>query len=133
MTVLVYDAGALIAAGRNDRRLWALHRRANARGEAPLIPVTALAQAWRGPDPWLGRLLTGCRVSGLSEAMGQRIGELLAITRTNDIVDAHVVLTAVAVGGTCVTSDRRDLSVLAAAARQVRPSFTRFRMPIIDI
>lgn len=29
---MTYDTGALIAAERNDRRLWALHRRALERG-----------------------------------------------------------------------------------------------------
>ncbi len=39
---LVYDSGALIAADRDDRRMWALHSRALLRGVRPIVPAVAL-------------------------------------------------------------------------------------------
>ena len=47
MSGLVYDAGALVAADRNNRRMWALHRRALERGIVPQVPATVLIQTWR--------------------------------------------------------------------------------------
>lgn len=46
---LVYDAGALIAAVANDRRLWALHARAMQRGVLPVVPAGCVVEATVGP------------------------------------------------------------------------------------
>ena len=37
MAGVTYDTGALIAAERNDRRIWTLHRRALERGMMPTV------------------------------------------------------------------------------------------------
>ena len=42
---LTYDTGALIAAERDDRLMWALHRASLSRGLVPTIPVGVLAEA----------------------------------------------------------------------------------------
>jgi hypothetical protein len=42
---LTYDIGALIAAERNDRTMWALHRAALVRGLLPVVPSGVLAEA----------------------------------------------------------------------------------------
>jgi len=55
---LAYDAGALIAADRNDRRIMALHHRLLQRKQVPTVLAAVLAQAWRGgPQPDLSRSL----------------------------------------------------------------------------
>lgn len=36
---LTYDTGALVAAERDDRMLWSLHRAASRRGSPPTVPA----------------------------------------------------------------------------------------------
>ncbi len=53
-----YDTGALIAADRDERRLWARHRALLTRREVPVVP--APVQAWRGTGRlWGARSLLG--------------------------------------------------------------------------
>lgn len=114
---VTYDAGALVAADRNDRRLAALHRRALERGVVPDVPVGVLAQGWRGgPQAALSRILRSCRVVGLDEAGARRAGVLCSATGTSDIVDATVVDHALRLSDIVGTSDPGDLTRLAAAA-----------------
>ena len=111
---LVLDAGALIAIDRDDRRtagLIELGRRAGA-GLVSVAPV--LGQAWRdgARQARLARLLPMIEVrpTGLAEA--RAAGELLARTRTSDVVDALLALAAVP-GDQVLTSDPGDLRQLA--------------------
>ena len=58
MSGLTYDTGALIAAERDNRLMWALHRAALARGVKVTVPAGALGEAWRGgPQARLSMLL----------------------------------------------------------------------------
>jgi hypothetical protein len=43
---ITYDTGALIAADRAERRIWARHRALLALGEVPTVPAPVLAQSW---------------------------------------------------------------------------------------
>jgi hypothetical protein len=114
---LTYDTGALLAAERNDRRLWALHRRALERGLVPSVPAGVLGQAWRGgPQALLSRLLRGCRVEPLDEAAARAAGVACARAGTSDVVDASVVAGAVQRRDLVVTSDPDPLRRLAEAA-----------------
>jgi hypothetical protein len=114
---LTYDAGALVAADRNDRRLVALHLRALERGVVPDVPVGVLGQSWRGgPQAALSRILRSCRVVALDDAGARRSGALCAAAGTSDVVDATVVDHALSLGDIVVTSDPGDLRRLAAAA-----------------
>jgi len=45
---LTYDTGALVAADRDDRLVWSLHRAALMRGLPPVVPAGVLAEGWRG-------------------------------------------------------------------------------------
>lgn len=45
---VTYDTGALLAAERNDRRMWALHAAFLTADVSPTVPAPVLAQAWRG-------------------------------------------------------------------------------------
>lgn len=77
MTGLTYDAGALIAAERNVRRMWALHRRVLERGAVPTMPAAVLAEGWRAGTQ-TARLLKGCAIEPLGAASARAAGELLA-------------------------------------------------------
>ncbi len=115
MTQVVYDAGALIAADRDDRAFWADHRVRLEQGTLPLVPAGVLAQVSRSARQVpLRRLLRGCDVAGLDEDGAHRVGRLLAASRTCDVVDAHVVVVAVP-GAVVVTSDRGDIEHLLAS------------------
>jgi hypothetical protein len=45
---VTYDAGALIAADRGERRMWARHRALLGRREVPTVLAPVLALSWRG-------------------------------------------------------------------------------------
>ena len=116
MAGITYDAGALIAAERNDRRLWALHRRALERGIVPTVPAGVLAQGWRGgPQAQMSRLLAGCRIEDFDEARARSAGAACGVARTSDVVDAAVVVGAAARRNLVVTSDPGDLTLLRDA------------------
>jgi predicted nucleic acid-binding protein len=119
MTTVVYDAGALVAAERNDRRMWAEHRVRLELGLSVVVPAPVVAQVSRSPrQVQLRRLLAGCEVVGFDEASAHAAGRLLASskTKTNDVVDATVVELAVRRRADIVTGDARDLSRLVSAA-----------------
>jgi predicted nucleic acid-binding protein len=118
---LTYDTGALIAAERNDRLLWALHRAALARGLTPTVPTGVLAEAWRGgPQHNLGRVLKGCRTEALDEPQARRIGVLVAKSGLSDTVDVAVAEGAMRRNDAVVTSNRTHIEQVAeAAARRI--------------
>lgn len=112
---LTYDTGALLAAEANRREMWAVHARSLQRGARPVVPAAVLAQAWRGgPQAELSRLLRGCRIEDLDESRGRASGVACARAGTRDIIDAAVVVGAIARGDLVVTSDPDDLARIAA-------------------
>lgn len=117
-TGVTYDAGALLAAERGDRRMWLRHARFLARGIAPTVPAPVLAQVWRGGTRVtnLARLLVACEIEALTDAQARRVGELAGRTRRSDIVDLAVVEGAARRGDGIVTSDPDDLRAIAHAA-----------------
>lgn len=115
--MIVYDAGALVAGERNDRRMWALHDAALRRGIMPVVPTGVLAQAWRGgPQARLSQLLRGCTSAPLDERLARDVGALCATADTSDVVDASVVLIARSRNAAIVTSDESDIRHLASSA-----------------
>lgn len=116
MAGITYDTGALLAAEKGSRLLWALHGRALDRGIRPTVPAGVLAQAWRGgPQAQLSRWLAGCRFEPLSETASRASGAACARSKTSDIVDASVVVGALVRGDAVVTSDPSDLNAIATA------------------
>ncbi len=116
MSGVTYDAGALIAAERGAAPLWALHRRVLEAGATPSLSTVVLGQVWRGgPQAQLSRLLRGCRVEPLSEAQARAAGAALAASHGEDVIDAVVVVCALARDDLIVTSDPEDLRRIAAA------------------
>lgn len=119
MTVegLTYDAGALIAADRSDRLLWALHRAALERGLTPTVPAGVLGEAWRGgPQPQLSRLLKGCVVEALTEEGARAVGVLAARSGLDDTVDLAVVEGALRRHDAVVTSNPTHIQQAADGA-----------------
>jgi hypothetical protein len=117
MSGVVYDAGALVAAERNDRRLWADHRVRLEAGVVPIVPAPVVAQVSRSPrQVQLRRLLRGCEVLALGEPTAHGAGHLLGRSGTADIVNATVVTVAIAEQAEIVTGDHDDISRLASAA-----------------
>lgn len=132
MTDLVYDAGALIAAERNDRRMLLLHAKAMARGTEPIVPATVLAQVRRGGfQRGLNTVLAGCRVLPLDRETAELVGLLLGASRRSDVVDAHVVVACITAQASCVTSDPGDITQLVIAAKASK--MTRNRVPLISL
>jgi hypothetical protein len=114
MSGVVYDAAVLIAADRNDRRVWADHKAFLQEGTVPLVPAAVLAQASRSArQVQLRRFLHGCIVVPLDEASAHAAGRLLA---TADVVDASLVVLAAKHRARIVTGDPDDVEALIAAS-----------------
>ena len=114
---VTYDTGALIAADRGERRMWARHRALLARRLVPTVPAPVVAQSWRGSarQVQLVRLLAGCDVEALDDGQARSVGALAARASVTDIVDVCVVEGAVRRRDLVVSSDPGDLRVIAAA------------------
>jgi hypothetical protein len=117
---VTYDTGALIAADRGERRMWARHRALLRRRHVPTAPAPVVAQAWRGGprQALLARLLVGCEVEPLDNAQARLVGALAARAGTTDVVDACVVEGALRRDDLVVSSDPDDLQVLSAAVNR---------------
>ena len=115
---ITYDTGALIAADRAERRVWARHRALLALREVPTVPAPVLAQSWRGGgrQALLARLLAGCDVEALDDGQARAVGSLAARAAATDIVEACVVEGAIRRRDLVVSSDPDDLQAIAAAA-----------------
>lgn len=112
---VTYDTGALIAADRNDRTMWALHSRFLAAGVSPTVPAPVLAEAWRGGarQANLARLLALCEVEPLSEDQAKAVGILGAKSGHDDIVDVTVVEGAIRRSDAVVTSNPTHIQMIA--------------------
>ncbi|MEA2535115.1 MAG: hypothetical protein QOJ93_2926 [Actinomycetota bacterium] len=110
---VVYDAGVLVAADRNDRTVWADHRARLELGTVPLTTAPVVAQVSRSVrQVQLRRFLRGCDVVAFTADQAHDVGALLRATGTADVVDAHLIVVAGPTGATVLTAD--DLSRLAA-------------------
>lgn len=118
---VVYDAGALVAADRSERDLWADHR---ARLELGIVPVTTapvVAQVSRsGRQAQLRRFLRGCEVEPFRPEDAHDVGALAGKAAASDVVDVHVVVVAHRYRFGVVTSDSGDLrSIVDAVGTKV--------------
>ncbi|MGH3304223.1 MAG: PIN domain-containing protein [Streptosporangiaceae bacterium] len=117
MIPVVYDAGALVAADRNAREVWADHLIRLEAGIIPVVPAPVVAQVSRSPaQVQLRRLLRGCEIMPLTEQKAHAAGELMGRAATRDVVDAVVAQTAADLHADVVTGDRADIRRLLQAA-----------------
>jgi predicted nucleic acid-binding protein len=119
MAGVTYDTGALVAAERNDRRMWALHAGFLAEEVAPTVPAPVLAEAWRGGSSQasLARLLAMCDVEALGDRQARDVGALAGKARHDDIVDVTVVEGAIRRRDAVVTSNEEHIRRIAQAGR----------------
>jgi hypothetical protein len=114
---LVLDSGALIALERNDRVMWRRFKAAALTGSVPVTHGGVVGQVWRGQgsrQALLARALAGIETRPLDETLGRAAGELLAVSRGADVIDAALVLLA-GDGDRIISSDLDDLQRLAVA------------------
>jgi len=123
--VIVLGTGALLALERDDRVMW-LRLREAVKADVPvLVPVGALAQAWRGGpgQARLARAVSDLQPSSFDD-VAFAAGELCGKAGTADVIDASVALVAARSGVTHLyTSDPEDLRQLlhAAGAKPRKP------------
>lgn len=122
---IVYDEGALGAAERSDREVWADHR---ARLEVGLVPTTTapvLAQVSRsGRQVQLRRFLRGCDVVEFGDDVAYDVGALAGRADSSDVVEVDVVTVAHRRRCGILTSDENDLRPIANALRPRRRTRT---------
>jgi hypothetical protein len=118
MAGVTYDTGALVAAERNDRAMWALHAGFLAEEVVPTVPAPVLAEAWRGGgrQASLSRLLALCAIEPMSEDQARRVGVLAGKAAHDDIVDVTVVEGAARRRDAIVTSNDTHIRSIAEAA-----------------
>jgi hypothetical protein len=112
----ILDAGALVAVDRRDRLFGAQLRVLQQQGTPVRVSSAVVGQVWRdgARQANLARVLAGVGVEALGRDDGRRIGELLAIAGSADVVDAHVALMA-APADLVLTSDPGDIRMLLQA------------------
>ena len=114
----ILDAGALIAIDKRDRRVGAMLRVLQREGVPVRTSAGVVAQVWRDGRRQvnLARIMSGVDVAGVDDVAARRVGELLAASRTSDLVDAHVAL-LVQPQDHVLTSDGVDIKALLATRR----------------
>jgi predicted nucleic acid-binding protein len=119
MAGVTYDTGALLAAERNDRRMWALHAGFLSEEIVPVVPAPVLAEAWRGGScqASLARLLALCEIEPMTERQARDVGVLAGRAAHDDVVDVTVVEGAIRRRHAVVTSNERHIRKIASGAR----------------
>lgn len=129
MTVLL-DTGALIAFERGSRTVQAFLERAYRRGEAVGTTTAVVAQAWRDDarQARLASLLGGVDEHELTTGRARRVGRLLRLAGTADVVDASIVDVAND-GDEILTSDLGDLGDIERLAQAAGKTLIVTRLP----
>ena len=119
MAGVTYDTGALLAAERNDRRMWALHAGFLSEEIVPVVPAPVLAEAWRGGSRQasLARLLALCEIEPMTERQAKDVGVLAGRAAHDEVVDVTVVEGAIRRRHAVVTSNETHIRKIANAAR----------------
>ncbi len=119
---MILDAGFLISIDRSERTAHAFLTAASRSETALHTTHPAVAQVWRNGarQARLAAFLKTIMIHSLDD--GRPVGQLLAQTRTSDVVDAHLVITAVRLGDDILTGDPDDLAILSAALGPASPT-----------
>lgn len=123
MNHVVYDAGALLAAAKNDRNFLAQHDELLAADIRPIVPTGVLGQCWdtRPRAANLHRVLRPCLVLPLTETIAKAAALLCQENGTADVIDATVVLASLMHDDALIlTDDLEDIGALAASANRKR-------------
>ena len=114
---LVYGVGALHAAARGDRMMWALHRATLSNGIVPLIPAVAVAEGFRteARSDRIVELLDGTEVEPFTSEAARRSGELAVRCDTSELAVMAVIELA----------DRRNCAVVAQRQAALRNAATQ--------
>jgi hypothetical protein len=124
MKGLVFDAGALIALERGDRRVIAYVQRAINANATIAVPAGVVAQVWRNgaKQVRLVRFLSlpSTDVVSLDDLTARAAGQLCGLRHTSDVIDASVVLCAIERDQAVVTSDPDDLHRLEPALNLIK-------------
>ena len=115
---LVLDAGGLIAIDRLDRAVGAMLRVAQQEKLPVRTSAAVVAQVWRNGSLQvnLARVLAGVDAATLDGVRGRSVGEILALSKTADVVDGHLGL-IVQSGDTVLMSDAEDIKKILAARK----------------
>ncbi len=119
---MILDAGFLISVDRSERTAHTFLTAA-ARSETSLHSThPVVAQVWRNGSRQarLSAFLKTITVHPLAD--GRPVGQLLAKTNTSDVVDAHLVITAVRLGHDILTGDPDDLTTLTSILGPASPT-----------
>lgn len=118
MSALVLDAGAFVAAERDERAMIARLRVAQRSGLELRSSAIVVAEVWRdsrGRQAALTRLLRGVDVRPVDDQAGRAAGVLVGRAGTQDPIDAALVLLA-RPGDRILTTDPADIRHLIATA-----------------
>lgn len=117
---ITYDTGALVAADRGERRMWARHRALLVIRSIPTVPAPVVAQAWRSGSrqALLARLLRGCDIEALDDPQARAVGVLAAAAGATDIVDVCVAEGALRRRDLVISSAPNDLEAIADAVHR---------------
>lgn len=119
MRTLVLDAGAFVAAERWDRHFAELIAAATAEGAAILLPAAVIAEIWRSPPRPRCQTVVELadEIVALDAAGARRVGALIGLAGSTQIVDGSVAVLAIAAKPSIVlTSDPNDIASLLKAA-----------------
>ena len=119
---MILDAGFLISVDRSERSAHAFLSAASGSDLALHTTQPVVAQVWRGGSRQarLAAFLKTIVIHPLDD--GRSVGQLLAQTKTSDVVDAHVVITALRLGHDILTGDPGDLTTLSAVLGPAAPT-----------
>jgi hypothetical protein len=112
--LVVYDAGALIAADKNQRLFLRAHDLLIHDGVRPLLPAPVLSQVWLsgGKHAILHRVVSGCTVIPFTAQDAPEVARLCRKAGSTDVVDGFVAFTALRNGSAPVITS--DIDVIAA-------------------
>lgn len=127
MPGVTYDTGALLAAERNDRTMWALHAGYLQLEVVPTVPAPVLAEAWRGGgrQARLAQLLAFCAIEAMTDEQARAVGVLAGRSRHDDVVDVAVVEGALRRDDAIVTADLSDVRRIVRAVGA--------RLPVLSV
>ena len=119
---MILDAGFLISIDRSERAAHTFLSAASRSGTPMHTTHPIVAQVWRqgARQSRLAAFLETILVHPLDD--GRAVGRLLAQAGSSDVVDAHLMVTAVRLGHDVLTGDPDDLTALAGVFGPASPA-----------